>query len=93
MLGGQYNDVIKNEDGQKSIELNDEDPNNLKSIENLLNRLENFEMSFRYCRLCECILKNEPEAEQLLTESSIPHDEIEPAEESTPQQSYDHTTI
>ena len=26
LLGGQYNDLIKNEDGQKSIELNDDDP-------------------------------------------------------------------
>ena len=26
LFNGQYNDIIKNEDGQKSIELNDEEP-------------------------------------------------------------------
>ena len=33
LLGGQYNDLIKNEDTQKSIELNDDDPFKIKEIE------------------------------------------------------------
>jgi hypothetical protein len=56
LLGGQFNDILKNEDGQKSVELNDEEPDNIKKIEAFLDRLESGELSFRYCRLCECIL-------------------------------------
>jgi hypothetical protein len=58
LLGGQHNDLIKNEDGQKSIELNDEDQQNIKNIEQFLDRLESGDLQFRYCRLCECILIN-----------------------------------
>ena len=58
LLGGQHNDLIKNEDGQKSIELNDEDQHNIKNIEQFLDRLESGDLQFRYCRLCECILIN-----------------------------------
>jgi len=56
LLGGQYNDLIKNEDGQKSIELNSEEPIDIKAIEAFLDHLEHYDLSFRYCRLCESIL-------------------------------------
>lgn len=62
-LNGHYNDLLKNEDPQKSIELNDEDPAKVKTIEELLNKLEQMEVSFKYCRLCECIL-TDPNAVQ-----------------------------
>ena len=64
LLGGQYNDLIKNEDGQKSIELNDDDPQKIKEIEQFLDRLESGELYFRYCRLCECILHEETASAQ-----------------------------
>ena len=58
LLSGQHNDLMKNEESQKSIELNDEDPENIKNIEQFLDRLESCELQFRYCRSCECILNN-----------------------------------
>lgn len=75
LLGGQYNDLIKNEDAQKSIELNDEDLNNVKKIEAFLDRLESADLCFRYCRLCESILADPQEqkevTEHLLSEASL----------------------
>lgn len=44
LLSGQHNDLMKNEESQKSIELNDEDPENIKNIEQFLDRLENCEL-------------------------------------------------
>lgn len=62
-LNGHYNDLLKNEDPQKSIELKDEDPLKVKTIEELLDKLEQTEVSFKFCRLCECIL-TDPNAVQ-----------------------------
>mgnify|MGYP006123198081 CR=1 FL=1 len=53
LLGGQHNDLLKNEDAQKSIELTGEDTG---EIIQFLDRLEQADLSFRYCRLCEAIL-------------------------------------
>ena len=58
LLGGQYNDLLKNEDGQKSIEIIGEDPTKTQQF---LERLENSELCFRYCRLCECIVCDKEE--------------------------------
>jgi hypothetical protein len=67
-LGGHYHEMLKNEDPQKSIELNDDDPAKVKDIEALLDGLEKHELSFKYCRLCECILTG-PGAAQAPTPS------------------------
>ena len=53
---GQYNDLLKNEDGQKPIELSEEDPEKQKKILAFLDILEESYLTFRYCRLCEAIL-------------------------------------
>lgn len=53
LLGGQHNDLLKNEDAQKSIELTGEDT---CQIIQFLDRLEQSDLQFRYCRLCEAIL-------------------------------------
>ena len=58
---------MKNEDQLKSIELSDEDPVQIRSIQQFLDRLEVKDLSFHYCRLCECILSEDVmgEAQQL----------------------------
>lgn len=62
---------MKNEESQKSIELNDEDPENIKNIEQFLDRLESSELQFRYCRSCECILNNHTSHEWSYSEQPV----------------------
>ena len=64
---------MKNEDAQKSIELYDED---LKQIEQFLDRLESADLNFRYCRLCESILTEETEEGETV-KVNLDHDEEE----------------
>lgn len=77
-LNGTYNDLLKNEDAQKSIELNDDDSAKLKAIKALLDRLESKELSFKYCRLCECILTDPNQDQDSPGESAGQPPEIEP---------------
>lgn len=56
LLSGQYNDLLKNEDTLKSIELSVDDAGQIKNIQTFLDRLEREDLQFHYCRLCECIL-------------------------------------
>jgi len=53
---GQYNDLLKNDDTQKPIELSEEDPEKLKKILAFLELIEEGGISFKYCRLCDTIV-------------------------------------
>lgn len=79
-LNGTYNDLLKNEDTQKSIELNDDDSVKLKAIKAMLDRLETKELSFTYCRLCECILIDpNHDQDQPAADANATSPEIEPS--------------
>ena len=54
--------------------MQDED---LKKIEQFLDRLESSELNFRYCRLCESILQEENEEGETKIEAQTEHEEEE----------------
>lgn len=64
LSGNQYNDLLKNEDQHKSIELNQDDPEQNRKVNSFLDGLEREELKFKYCRLCEAILDEDASDEE-----------------------------
>lgn len=80
LTSAQSSEVLKNEDLQNSIELNDDDPAELKLIEAFLDKIGEETLQFSYCRLCECILHEGPLPVVLGTGSAVAPDEASPQE-------------